>query len=651
MVAEPLPFVSTYLVWFLASAAVVPLFRLCGLPTPESWLAARTLGVALPALAALHIARWMHTSLGPAVVATCIIAAVLNILMLSTWRRLVSDLHRPQIRSFIIRSEVLTLAGTLLLVGVFGVYYGPHSHGERPMDLGLVNGLMHCSRFPPEHFWAAGKTLHYYYFGSLIAAVLGKLSRVDGHFAYFHFLVIVWVQTAIAGWLCARTLGARRTGMWLGPICLILLGTAAPLYQWQQGISPFSGAALVKSLRVIPGTINEVPPTAFWASELHAHVMALPFMATLMLFVVHTVRSRCWISAAMLGTTAAMLLMTDAWQVPGIAVAALLLAAAVLLSQRRNVGFAIIALPVAVVLALLFASAMWVGYEGPAVRFRFVAQTTTRWLHLLVLFGPVCAVVAFAWLAGARAPGHVRRIPIVAALLVAAALTLLVCELGYMDMGLPSPAERQNTVMRLHWTAYFLLAMAAPAAARRFRPNLVSALAASTILFFSLVNLLPAVGSWRAAAKNLRWTTDVRQGLDPSHTGIGQIAEYLGKSVPTGAVIAESAGHPYRGFALVSAMCGRPAVFGEIDKLNNHGIAAAESVQRFNDLSTLYADSLAASAVVRKYNIEYVVLGPAERQAYAKIDTQGLLARYRFVAKRGQVTLLATTADETSASY
>ena len=652
MLAEAGWFVRVEVAWLLASLAFVPLFWRSRIGLVESWLAARVLGPTLFTLIAFHVARWSHCDLGTAVGVTGAIAVLIQLLPLAngTWRELYRKAGRGQVRRAVWRCEFLIQTGVLVLVGVFGFYYGPYAHGERPMDLGLVNGLMHCASFPPEHFWAAGDRLFYYYFGSLVAAALGKLAFIPGYSAYFFTLVIVWVQCVIAAWLCARVMGARGVAAWLGPICLVLLGTAAPLYQLANfGISPMSGAALVKSLRVIPGTINEVPPSAFWASELHAHVAALPLMIIVLFLVVGAVRHRSWVAVVLAGVTGGMLLMTDAWQMPGIVLAAGVLGLLELRRSdyRRSFGFG--AAVVFGVCAAAASSALLVGFKGYPVRFRWVHQSTTRSVHLITLFGPVLVAVIVATVVGT---GSLRRRLVTAAPLLVCALGVLsVCEIVYLDMGLPAPGERQNTVMRFHYTAYVLLALAAPVAAGAIQWRIVPHWRAVAIGFlavwiaaFSVLNVLPAIGARQAKrARECYWTVDVRQGLDPEHTGAIQVAEWLEHNTPPGTVIAESGGHPYRGFSLISAMSGRPTVFGEIDKLNNAGVPGSESAGRFEDLLKLYSNSADAPGIIAKYGIKRLVVGPAEQTAFQTMNGADLIATYPIAAKRGQVWLLDVT--------
>jgi uncharacterized membrane protein len=622
------------------------LFKLANLGLLESWLAARVLGPGLLTLGALHTCRWAHCD----VRAGCAISMLLmtGIGLVAEWRRgwpCAAAFADRQFRRLLRRSELLLLLSALGLMLTFGYYYGPHGRGERAFDLGLVSGLMHTPGFPPGHFWAAGKELHYYYFGSLVAACLGSLARMRSHHAYFGDLVIVWLQTATAAWLFARRLGARGVAAWVCPYCMLLLGTGGALYQWATlHVNPLSAQALLSSLRVIPYTINETPPQALWASELHAHTMAVPFMIMLVLLLLHMLRRTTLAVVVYLAAVAAMLLMTDTWQVPGIALAALLLVISYVIPRAQRVAMAFWATGSALLLCVLFAAPMIIGYKGEPVRFRLLSISTTLPMHVVALFGPIGAVVLFGRAARVRAQQVIALWPLV----TAAILIVAFCEIAYFDMQLPPPGERQNTVMRFHWTAYVLLALAAPVAVgqpaiprgRKLRHLIARMLLAAVLLTFGIINLLPPVGQVLSASMRDAWTADVRRGLTSDVPALIAIGDYLEANAAPGTVIAESGGNPYRGFSYVSATTGRPAILGEIDKLNNTGIPKTEIVTRFNDLCELYANGAAADKVIAKYQIRYIVLGKPESNAFTNVHVTELLNRYKTALKRGNTWLL-----------
>lgn len=639
--------VQYYLVWLLAGGVAWPLVRCWRAGGAAGWLLARVLGPALLALAALHAARWTGRPLafGVAVAFPCLATASLAVLLVSSRFRKGSSagfldpgVSRQALRR-ILTAECLVALGYAVLAMVFGYHYGSKALGERPLDLGLVNWLMNAPAFPPEHFWAAGQGLFYYYFGCLQAGVLGLAAAVPGEQAYFAGLCAVWTSAAAAGWLSARLQGARKGGAFLTAAALVLMSTAAPLYHWaRSGIPPWHGDAFARAVRVIPGTINEIPASALWMSELHAHVLALPLFVLLPPLFVRMVRRPSLARFLLFSGVSAALFMTDAWLAPAAGMACVF--TTLFRAGGRRIRTAALAGGcAAAVLAL--ASPLLLGFRGHPVEFRLVEQSTTQAVHLAVLFGPI--IMLLLLLLGA-AGGRLRRGPAMAtgALACVGLLLIAFCELAYLETGFPPPHERQNTVMRFHWAAYLCLALAAApltagAGASR-RPWLRRAAWGWTGAFVLLGLLSPLARVGGLLSDGEEWTTDPRRALDPDHTGTVRVAEFF-RTRPPGTVLLESSGLPYQGFATVSAMSGRRTLLGELDKLVSHGMTIEEIRRRQRDLMIVYTDAPEAAAVLETCGADYVVLGPAEFRAYPGAS-RSLPQKYPVAFRSGKVLVL-----------
>lgn len=67
----------------------------------------------------------------------------------------------------------------ILLIAVFIRGFKPDAHGtEKFMDYGFMTSIMRADYMPVEDFWFAGESLNYYYMGQFIATFLTKLSFV-----------------------------------------------------------------------------------------------------------------------------------------------------------------------------------------------------------------------------------------------------------------------------------------------------------------------------------------------------------------------------------------------------------------------------------------------------------------------------------------
>ncbi len=67
--------------------------------------------------------------------------------------------------------KVLAIAAAVGLLFLVVRLFNPAIHwGEKPMDFSFLNSFMRSSAWPPMEPWMAGMSLHYYYFGEVLAA-------------------------------------------------------------------------------------------------------------------------------------------------------------------------------------------------------------------------------------------------------------------------------------------------------------------------------------------------------------------------------------------------------------------------------------------------------------------------------------------------
>lgn len=636
-----------YVACFAASLLSLPLIMRFPAGALTNYILARTLGTVFLALICFHVARWAETSLHSALLPSVALTAVT--LLLPQWRRSVGRMlaHRRS-RSILLQTEAAYVAAYLLFALLFGFHYGNSALGERPLDLGLTNWLMAAPAFPPENFWASGIQLSYYYFGFLKVAMLGLASRLSGEHAYFAGMCQTWSAALLSTWVAARMLGARGGLTYIVPAAAVLMSSAAPLYQWHAADAPpWDQSAFLTYVRVIPGTINEVPSIALWASELHAHILALPLLVLVIAMFTKVLRRPSATGGALFSCAAAALLMTDGWQVPVAAIACGALSCTYVVSKMVRLRVAGITLLALSALTLLLAAPLLVGFRGHEIRFKRVAESTTNILHLVVLFGPVCGLLILLLLRS-QVSGRIRNqvFRVSAPLAFTGLFVIFSTEYVYLDTGFPPPAERQNTVMRLHWAAYLCLCMSAgPLLSSRSglttaRMHRTETAAWLWLTFFVVLGMIsPGLRIAKLVRHGGVWKSDIRRAMESTQPGTIRAAEFF-RRTPSDTVLLESSGAPYQGFALISALSGRRAVLGELDKVLSHGISVAELQRRRADILEVYTDGPRASQVLKEYGIDYIVAGPAELRAYPGTAMGTLLTKYRTAFRSGEILVL-----------
>ncbi len=214
------------------------------------------------------------------------------------------------------------------------------TYTEKPMELAFINSILKSPSFPPQDPWLSGYAISYYYFGYVLISMLIRLTGVASSVAFNLSSALWFGLTALAVYGIVFDLLASgrikaghqkadhhtwaRAGAWLGPLFVLILscleGALEFLYSWglfwkadAQGTltSKFWSWLAINELNVAPSTpatffpsrssgwlwwrgsrvlqdltvnntpievIDEFPFFSFLLSDLHPHVLAMPFV-------------------------------------------------------------------------------------------------------------------------------------------------------------------------------------------------------------------------------------------------------------------------------------------------------------------------------------------------------------------------------------
>lgn len=443
--------------------------------------------------------------------------------------------------------------------------------------------------------------------------------------------------------------------------------------------------------QLIDYTINEFPAFSFILGDLHPHVMSLPIT---LLAVSLTVQ---WIVAAsqaehgslpqrlgcgaLTGLVLGGLYALNAWDAPTFAGLVLAGGAVVALGHRER----LLQLVPPAVSALVVGVLAWLPYTlnyAPGSRGIGVVTVRSEAIDYFQVFGLLLSavvvtlavllwdarpdgriflVVMLAAGAGATLIARGEVVVALAALLVlstyalwsrrhepglAALLWLLVAGLGlltavetlYVDDFFGSPNERMNTVFKLHYQAWGLLAVAAgPSLILTWRRlvklrGLHLNLTRSAVVTVFALLAVPALAYPIVATRAKTEASVVSGSLDglaaDRHSRPSEVAaaEWLRVHAPQHAVLLEAPGRAYSGDSRMSTWTGIPSVIGwtqheELWRESDPRIAA-----RTADIDTAYRtdDSALRRAVLDRYGVTHVVAGDSERERYGPNIAQRL---------------------------
>jgi YYY domain-containing protein len=218
---------------------------------------------------------------------------------------------------FIILEELFFFAALVFWSWVKG--HEASIHGlEKFMDYGFTKSILNSSYFPAPDMWYAGLTINYYYFGHTVMAVLTRLSGLDLAYTFNLMLASIFAFTFTMSFSIGYQLSVishqlsdhlkaesrRRIAIGAGLLTAYLVtlaGNMQTIYAFTKGYfgeqtpPPFwtllwkfselgsIGLGLDKywyanATRFIPFTIHEFPSYSFVVSDVHGHVLSLPFV-------------------------------------------------------------------------------------------------------------------------------------------------------------------------------------------------------------------------------------------------------------------------------------------------------------------------------------------------------------------------------------
>ena len=99
----------------------------------------------------------------------------------------------------ILTTEILFLAAFAFLAFIRST--NPEILGtEKPMELAFINAILRSPTFPPRDPWLSGYAISYYYFGYVLTAMLARMTAVPGTLAFNLMVSLVFALGAIGAY-------------------------------------------------------------------------------------------------------------------------------------------------------------------------------------------------------------------------------------------------------------------------------------------------------------------------------------------------------------------------------------------------------------------------------------------------------------------
>ena len=632
-------------------------------------------GVALGkplALVAFAYVSWLLRSAGVSRVPALVFAFVGLAGLAIAYRTRITRRHLREV----VRHEALFVLAFAFFAGVRCLQAGILG-GEKFMDFAFLNALLRAEVLPPEDPWLSGFPLNYYYFGHLLIANVTSLSGVSPGLGYNLGLATVGAVAFTLSAAIGRALTDHFGLGLLGGAATVVLGNLDAARQLLGEHTGLVGFDYFRSSRVVPHTITEFPFFSLLFGDLHAHVLAL--IPTSLLLAVgvggwedETAATGVrMLRVGALALAVATLLLANPWNVPLCLVFIALVqlgaipAGAVRPSRLAWASFTIIApAACAVVLALPFT----LHFSPPFQGFGWVHDATPI-ANLLIMFGllllpalvfTVNRVGAWTYGSGRAAPialgmggllavvgwrqgatffatalialtavatlagpwrGTRRAIPL--AFIATAAIAIALADVVFVREPSPPAFYRQNTVFKLYFEAWVLLAVSLPAFVRRrtAEAGSVPAIGAPLLALGVAASLCYPVAALatRTRSNGFRPELDGMRGFARAHADDAAAIAWLNDAVTGRPVVLEATGEPYSYFARVSSATGLPTVLGWLNHERVWRADQALFAARVSDIETMYGgdDVGAVTSLLRRYRVRYVFVGELERSRFS----------------------------------
>jgi YYY domain-containing protein len=211
---------------------------------------------------------------------------------------------------------------------------------------------------------------------------------------------------------------------------------------------------------------------------------------------------------------------------------------------------------------------------------------------------------------------------------------------------------RMNSVFKFWYQAWLLLALAGAYAIMRALTSrtIVAKTAGGVLLVFVAAGLLFPLGAipakWAFAKTYVDTPTwDGFATVRRANPDDAKMIDWLNRNVRGNPVIAETPGGGYSYRGRISAFTGLPAPIGWVGHEHQWRGVHEEADRRKDDINRLYSttDLLDAQDLLKRYQIEYVIVGATERQEH-----DGVTYPAEGLAKFDQLCSVAHVAGETT---
>lgn len=692
-----------YLALFLLGLAAMPLSKvLFGAFESKGYLFSKVIGLACVSymqwlLSSLHIVKFSFAGCVGCLIAVAAIMYAVEYFASRGKSTLTGIYANISMQKAILYEEIFLIV--LIICTWFLGLKIPANETERFMDFAFMKTMELTDYFPAIDTWAAGETINYYYFGQYILTFLSKLSFVGTECGYSLGMNTIMTCCFLFVFVIVKELLLKTTlnkkGAYIGGILSAMFVTLGGNFHyvvfykiiptiWDMlridGDKPsYWMADSTRYIGYIPfeetdRTIHEFPFYSFLIGDLHAHVIDIIVVLTVVAVVIgwsfkRTGESeKTYIKEILnpniitIGFLISISSMSNYWDYPIYYVVCGSIVLAVNLIVYGNTAKTYI---VTALQGILIAACVFLFNTPFRLKFDNMTEGIARctehsYFHqLIILWGiPTMAVILFVIYAVKESKAKCVKDRGILGLLrgncISDVCVLLIslCGIGlyilpeliYVRDIYESGFPRANTMFKLAYEAFILLGASIGYIFVRLLSQRLDSNDISELLNHKLRNVLTVVVmtlmicclGYAVTASN-QWYGDIStweyKGIDATSKTVENIGneslaiEWIDSHLEGREVIVQSPGASYTSSDFVSVLTGHPTIAG----WETHEWLWRNSydyiLERQNEVCEIYTgtDDELRKSILDKYNVSYVYIGANEYEKYGYINTQGIL--------------------------
>jgi uncharacterized membrane protein len=514
---------------------------------------------------------------------------------------------------------------------------------EKFMDFALINGIVKGKTLPPQDVWYAGSTVNYYYFGHFCLALITLLTNISSVVLYNIFVAYIFALSALGAFSIGLNLSKSKICGIITAFLVVFAGNLDYMFKAFTGKGANYFYADARSL--IEYTINEFPSYSFIISDLHAHILDVPFVLLFLYLIYYFYENYAHISKKLflllLSLSLGVLGVTNSWDLliyfPVFVLVLFISKIYDLVEKKLKViskqAFIECLKYLAVVLTVGAGSVIYFGFyyisTRPNVAGFGVTHDHLPLLALSKMFGFFIVNIIIFDLFITSAKKLEKRNVLITVLSIYGLLLILFTNFFFLKdiyFQVNPPYYRANTIFKFWYQVWIIY-------------SIISAYVIYKLFYFFiynkryllifpiLINLFLVFYIFKYPIISYRYTVGpkyVYYGLDGSayllaiSPGDKDIIDWLNKNEKKQVVILEAPGKSYSMDSVVASYTGLPTVLGwyehELGWRGNWPLIA----DKMGEVEKMYtsADAKTVFDLLKKYQVKYVVISKAEIANY-----------------------------------